>query len=107
MIVPSLHLAASDVFAALRLYESAFDQFLRNQDVGAFQRFLAMAPGMFLQVGVRLGVLSHIHSYWTYRFPPQATVCYDFEELNELMQEMVSSLEFDPLDLEAVTLGYG
>jgi len=101
-IVRNLHLAASDVFAALRLYESAFTHFVENQDVQAFQRFLTIAPSIFLQVGIRLGVLSHIQSYWSYRFPPQAKPRYDFEEMNDLMQEMVASLEFDPLNLEGL-----
>lgn len=103
IIVRNLHMAASDVFKALRLYESAFDQFVGAQDARGFQRFLIMAPSMFLQVGVRLGVLSHIQSYWTYRFPAGSRIRTDYEELGELLQEMVSSLEFEPFSIgEAV-----
>jgi len=98
-IVRSLHSAASDVFSVLRLYETVFKQFTENSDVQSFQRFLTIAPDLFMQVGVRLGVLSHIQSYWSYRFPPNVAVRYDFEELNDLMQEMVASLEFEALDL--------
>lgn len=101
-IVRKVHLATSDVFAALRLYENAFQDFVRNQDVQSFQSFLTLAPTLFVQVGARLGVLSHIQSYWTYRFPPHARIAYDYDELNDLLQEMAASLEFDPLELEDV-----
>ncbi len=105
VIVRSLHSAASDVFGALRLYEASFDQFVRDRDVQAFQRFLGLAPAMFMQVGARLGVLSHIQSYWTYRFPANTRIALDYEEMNDLMQEMVSSLEFEPLNLDALNIG--
>ena len=50
----------------------AFADLVANQSPKTFRDFLLCAPYMFLELGEKLGAISHIVSFWRYRFPAGA-----------------------------------
>jgi hypothetical protein len=54
---------------ALSVYDSSFADLVKNQAPKTFRDFLLSAPFMFLELGEKLGAISHIVSFWRYRFP--------------------------------------
>ena len=56
----------------------------------AFRDFLLSAPHLFLELGEKMGAISHIVSFWRYRFrkgvPPRA----DADELCAIFQDFES-----------------
>ena len=59
----------------------------RNQTPKTFRDFLLSAPYMFLELGEKLGAISHIVSFWRYRFPPGSPHQIDAEELTAIFQD--------------------
>jgi hypothetical protein len=45
---------------------------------------------MFLELGEKLGAISHIVSFWRYRFPADAPTLVDAEELSAIFQDFSS-----------------
>ena len=45
---------------------------------------------MFLELGEKLGAISHIVSFWRYRFPPGSPPHIDAEELTAIFQDFSS-----------------
>ena len=37
-----------------------------------FREFLLGAPALFLEIGEKMGAMSHVTSFWQYRFPAGA-----------------------------------
>ena len=50
------------------------------------------APEMFLSLGERVGVISHISSYWRYRFPAGEALTVDVEEAIDIFQDFEAGL---------------
>ncbi len=48
----------------------SFRDLVANQTPKTFRDFLLSAPYMFLELGEKMGAISHIVSFWRYRFPP-------------------------------------
>ncbi len=55
-----------------------------------FREFLLSAPYMFLELGEKLGAISHIVSFWRYRFPKTKAALVDAEELSTIFQDFTS-----------------
>ena len=71
----------------LQVYEDAYGSLLDGRDPLAFKKFLLRAPALFLEIGEKMGALSHITSFWRYRFKdPNAMV--DAEELVMVLQDL-------------------
>jgi len=79
-----------DISRALAVYDSSFSDLVANQAPKAFRDFLLSAPFMFLDLGEKLGAISHIVSFWRYRFPPGGPVLIDAEELSAIFQDFSS-----------------
>ena len=79
-----------DISRALSVYDSSFSDLVANQAPKAFRDFLLSAPYMFLDLGEKLGAISHIVSFWRYRFPPGGPVLIDAEELSAIFQDFSS-----------------
>jgi hypothetical protein len=79
-----------DISRALAVYDSSFSDLVANQAPKAFRDFLLSAPYMFLDLGEKLGAISHIVSFWHYRFPPGGPVLIDAEELSAIFQDFSS-----------------
>lgn len=77
---------------ALSIYDNAFWSLVRHNQPSAFRDFLLESPRMFMSLGEAVGGLSHITSYWTYRFPKGAPLLANAEEMLEILQEFEGSL---------------
>jgi hypothetical protein len=75
---------------ALAIYESSFQDLVEHQSPKTFRDFLLSAPYMFLELGEKLGAISHIVSFWRYRFPPGSSTLIDREELGAIFQDFSS-----------------
>ena len=75
---------------SLSVYDAAFRDLVANQTPKTFRDFLLSAPYMFLELGEKLGGISHIVSFWRYRFPPGSPKTIDAEELAAIFQDFSS-----------------
>ena len=66
---------------------------MENSKAAAFRKFLLDAPRLFLELGLLMGVISHIASFWTYRFPKGSRLEMDAAEYLDLLQEFDNSLD--------------
>ena len=82
----------NDIVRTLRVYDNAFQSLTARDDPQAFRDFLLRAPELFLSLGEKVGVISHIGSFWRYRFPKgrQATCMVD--EAMDILQDFESGL---------------
>jgi hypothetical protein len=84
---------------ALRVYDDAYGMMVRQDDPTAFRDFLLRSPQMFLRLGEAVGGVSHVTSYWNYRFPAGAPSHALGIELLDTLQAFEGSLAASP-DLE-------
>ncbi|HEX4271128.1 MAG TPA: hypothetical protein VHZ32_07060 [Rhizomicrobium sp.] len=75
---------------SLSVYDAAFRDLVANQTPKTFRDFLLSAPYMFLELGEKLGGISHIVSFWRYRFRPGSPKTIDAEELAAIFQDFSS-----------------
>lgn len=75
----------------LAVYDAAYDDLVRNQNPKTFHDFLLSAPHLFVELGEKMGAISHIVSFWRYRFPKNALPMVDVEELAAIFQDFCSS----------------
>ena len=68
----------------------SFHDLVANQSPKTFRDFLLSAPYMFLELGEKLGGISHIVSFWRYRFPQGSPPNVDAEELSAIFQDFSS-----------------
>lgn len=80
------------VVATLKNYDEAFQDLTVNNKPLNFRSFLLRAPDMFLELGDKMGSISHISSFWRFRFPKGKPVIAAPEELVELLQEFSTSI---------------
>jgi hypothetical protein len=90
-IVESVKTAGADVNRSLNEYDAAYDQLVANNNPKAFREFLLTAPRMFLEMGEKIGAISHIVSFWRYRFPKGSQARIDAEELAAIFQDFETS----------------
>lgn len=76
----------------LKVYDDAFADLTRNGQPQNFRAFLMLAPGMFYDIGERIGAVQHIVSFWRFRFPAGARMGMNAEELVELLADFEYSL---------------
>jgi len=78
-----------DVDKVLSIYNDSFRDLVAHQSPKTFRDFLLSAPYMFLELGEKMGAISHIVSFWRYRFPPDGPRHIDAEELTIIFQDFV------------------
>ena len=71
----------------LQVYEDAYNSLLNGRDPRQFRKFLLDAPALFLDIGEKMGALSHITSFWRFRFPDPDRANIDAEELVLMLQD--------------------
>jgi hypothetical protein len=98
-IIEAVKVAGHDVGATLRTYDEAYAQLAANGNPQAFRDFLLTAPRMFLDLGEKIGAISHISSFWRYRFPKGQTVRADADELMAILQDFESGFGVVPTPL--------
>jgi hypothetical protein len=79
----------NEVNKSLAVYDTSFRDLVENQSPRKFRDFLLSAPYMFLELGEKLGSISHIVSFWRYRFAPGSPQI-DSEELSAIFQDFSS-----------------
>jgi hypothetical protein len=82
----------ADVLEALDRYDRAFGELTEGGRAAPFRDFLIKAPSMFSMLGERIGAISHIASFWRYRFPEGAAHAIPAVELAEIVQDFEASL---------------
>jgi hypothetical protein len=80
------------VAAAIAVYDDAFHDLTRNGEPKAFRAFLVRAPSMFLSLGEMVGAMSHIASFWRYRYPQGARLEADGPDAHDLLRDFELSL---------------
>ena len=83
---------AKAALGAIGVYDRAFSQLTGDGKATKFRDFLLDAPHMFLALGERTGTISHITSFWRYRFPRGAPLKATTEEVMDLLQDFEVSL---------------
>ena len=76
----------------LKVYDEAFDQLTRAGNPMAFRDFLLKSPEMFITLGERTGMVSHIASFWRYRFPKGRPLKVELDELFDILQDFHQGL---------------
>jgi hypothetical protein len=92
ILCKSVRQAARECTAILSLYDDAFRDLVDRGKAGAFRKFLLEAPRLFVDLGSRMGVISHIVSYWTYRFPDNEPLIVHSNEFASIILEFQNSL---------------
>ncbi|MFT4253469.1 MAG: hypothetical protein QM608_13380 [Caulobacter sp.] len=82
----------ASILRTLKVYDDAFEDLIDNGKPQAFREFLLRAPEMFLSLGEKVGVISHIASFWRYRFPEGQPAIVDVEEAVDILQDFDSGL---------------
>jgi hypothetical protein len=65
--------ACANARSTLNVYDEAYTKLVERGQPHAFREFLLNAPDLFNELGERLGVVSHIVTFWRYRFRPRST----------------------------------
>jgi hypothetical protein len=89
-IIQRVRVAGRAVEGMLKIYDEAYADLVRNQAPKMFREFLLSAPQLFIELGENMGAISHIVSFWRYRFSPGRSRI-DAEELSIIYQDFSSS----------------
>jgi hypothetical protein len=90
-IADAVQQAGRDVSDTLKTYDAAYGELIESSNPHAFRSFLLDAPSMFLELGEKTGALSHMASFWQYRFPKGHPTHVDAEELTVIFQGFETS----------------
>jgi len=90
-IIATVRDHGNDVNKALAVYDASFRELVEDQSPRHFRDFLLSAPFMFLELGEKLGAISHIVSFWRYRFRPNSQKV-DSDELAAIFQDFALGL---------------
>lgn len=91
-LVETIQTKRQQVNDALVIYRNAFDDLTKNGKPLAFRNFLLKAPKMFLMLGERIGAISHIASFWRYRFPDAPSLAAPVDEVLEIFKDFEQSI---------------
>jgi hypothetical protein len=84
------------VMGYLKMYDAVFEKLTGEGNAGAFRDFLLESPDMFMALGEGAGVMSHIATFWRYRFPKDKPLTASMGELYDILQDFESSLGAEP-----------
>lgn len=79
----------------LQVYDDAFAELTQAGNPMAFRDFLLKSPEMFITLGERTGMVSHIASFWRYRFPKGKPLRAELDELFDILQDFNQGLGDD------------
>jgi hypothetical protein len=97
-VMYSVICARRDVAAAIATYDRAYGDLVERGKPKAFRDFLLNAPSMFIDLGERIGALSHIVSFWKFRFRQNKSLVADTEELLSIFQDFESGFGYPASD---------
>ena len=81
-----------EVNETLEVYRAAYRDLTQNNKPMAFRDFLVKAPAMFMVLGERIGSISHIASFWKYRFEDAFEFVAPMEEVIDILQDFEATL---------------
>jgi hypothetical protein len=76
-----------DIRKIIAIYDSAYAGLVEKRDPKPFRDFLLGAPQLFLDIGERMGAISHITGFWNHGFPMGAPRTVDAPELIAIFQD--------------------
>ena len=88
----------------LGVYDGAFAELTQAGNPMAFRNFLLKSPEMFITLGERTGMVSHIASFWRYRFPKGRPLKVELDELFDILQDFHQGLGDDDKTPEPATV---
>ena len=91
MVVQRVREGGLAVRKILDVYDGAFDALVSRETPTTFRDFLLSAPYLFVDLGEKMGAISHIVSFWRYRFPEKSRLVMDCEELASIFQDFNAS----------------
>lgn len=80
------------ILRTLKIYDDAFDNLVYDGKPRIFKDFLLRAPELFLTLGERVGVISHISSFWRFRFPEGEAVTAHIDEAVDIFMDFEAGL---------------
>jgi hypothetical protein len=83
---------SSEVRRVLGVYDDAYSNLIDHKDPKKFREFLLSAPSLFVEIGEKIGAMSHVSSFWRYRFPEGTPRVADAEELITLFIDFAQSM---------------
>jgi hypothetical protein len=89
--------SSNAVRKVIDVYDNAYASLIDRQDPKMFREFLLSAPALFLEIGEKMGAMSHVTSFWQYRFPPGAPRTADGDELTTIFQDFTRSFGLESL----------
>jgi hypothetical protein len=90
-IIEKVRDGGQSVKKILAVYDEAYADLVSNQAPKTFRDFLLSAPHLFLELGEKMGAISHIVSFWRFRFPPKSRLTVDAEELSTIFTDFLQS----------------
>ncbi|MFL5294941.1 MAG: hypothetical protein ACJ798_01035 [Phenylobacterium sp.] len=81
--------------ADVKLYDNAFQRLIAEADAKLFRDFLMSSPQLFETLGEACGAVSHMATFWAYRFPPGRPIDAEGLELVKILQDFDISLGED------------
>ena len=79
----------------LRIYDDVFAELTKEGNATAFRDFLLKSPEMLVRLGEGAGVVSHIASFWRFRFPKGKPLEANVAELLDILQDFEAGLSND------------
>jgi hypothetical protein len=79
----------------LGIYDAVFMELTKDGNATAFRDFLLKSPEMLVALGEGTGVVSHIASFWRFRFPKDKPLEANVNELLDILQDFESGLGGD------------
>ena len=76
----------------LALYDDAFRDLVDKGNTAAFRKFLLDAPVLFIELGHSMGIISHISSFWAYRFHKEKEANIEVLEFLDILREFENGL---------------
>ncbi|OYU77229.1 MAG: hypothetical protein CFE32_06575 [Alphaproteobacteria bacterium PA3] len=84
--------SAKNCQQVLSLYDDAFRDLVDKGNTAAFRRFLLDAPVLFIELGHSMGIISHISSFWAYRFNKDKEKNVEVQEYLDILREFENGL---------------
>jgi hypothetical protein len=88
----SLRVELSAIRDALDQYDRLFNEMVDNAKPAVFRELLVSAPARFLQLGERIGSVSHVASFWRTRFPTIGHLAAPIDEAVDIIQDFETSV---------------
>lgn len=86
--------ACAVVTSTLKVYDNAYEKLVHEGRPLVFREFLLDAPRLFTNIGERLGAISHVASYWRYKFPQGVRSRIGYEDLMDILTDFEDCLYF-------------